>query len=421
MTELSLISPNDKDFALVDGIIRHKGRVWVGNNSLAQQHILQDLHASGIGGHSGIQATYHRIKVLFSQPKLKQTVTAFVQSLSICQQAKVEHYKLPGLLQPFPIPETAWIMVSMNFIEGLPKSGKWNAILVVIDKFNKYAHFVPISHPYIALSIAQQYFNHIYKLHGLPTAIISDRDRIFTSTLWKELFALSDTQLLMSSSYHPQTEGQTERLNQCLEGFLRCVVHACPREWAKRIPLVEYWYNTSFHTTLGTTPFQVLYGHRPQHLGIPDPRSVIVKDLSSWLTKRNLLQKLIQQQLERAQQRMKQQADKKRTEREFQVGDRVYLKLQPHIEPSVALRSNHKLSFWFFGPFLVLAKVGKVAYKLYLPDTTQIHLVVHVSQLKRHVPLTKVIEELDAVPTDPSADVIPIHVLEDLMVHQGGL
>jgi len=172
----------------------------------------------------------------------------------------------------------------MDFIEGLPKSGKWNAIMVVIDKFSKYAHFVPIAHPFTALSIAQLYFNQIYKLHGLPTAIISDRDRIFTSALWKELFALSDTQLLMSSSYHPQTDSQTERLNQCLEAFLRCTVHACPKEWAKWISLAEYWYNTSFHIALVTTPFQVLYGHPPRHLGLPDPSAVTVQDLAGWLS-----------------------------------------------------------------------------------------------------------------------------------------
>jgi transposase InsO family protein len=124
-------------------------------------------------------------------------------------------------------------MVSLDFIEGLPKSGGFDVILVVIDKFSKYAHFIPMSHPYTALSVAQLYFNNIYKLHGLPEALISDRDKVFTSTLWKELFALSDTQLLMSSAYHPQTDGQTERLNQCLEAFLRCSVHACPKQWSK--------------------------------------------------------------------------------------------------------------------------------------------------------------------------------------------
>ena len=309
----------------------------------------------------------------------------------------------------------------MDFIEGLPKSGKFNSILVVIDKLTKYAHFLPIAHPYSALTVAQLYFNNIYKLHGLPKAIISDRDRIFTSTLWRELFAMSDTTLLMSSSYHPQTDGQTERLNQCLETFLRCSVHACPKEWSKWLPLAEYWYNTTFHSALGTTPFQVLYGHPPRSLGLPDPSAVTVTDLSAWLSERNLLQKLIQQQLLRAQQRMKHQADKQRKEREFQVGEWVYLKLQPHIQSSVAFRSNHKLSFRFFGPYKIIARVDLVAYKLDLPATAQIHPVVHVSQLKKHVPpQTEVIEALDAVATDPTMTLMPFQVLDVQDVTIGG-
>ena len=141
LTELGLSSQNDKGYTLVDGVIKHKGRVWVGNNTLAQQHILQTLHASGLGGHSGIQATYHRVKALFSWPNLKQVVTDYVQSCTVCQQAKVEHNKIPSMLQPLLIPDSAW-SISMNFIEGLPKAGKHDTILVVIDKFNKYAHFL---------------------------------------------------------------------------------------------------------------------------------------------------------------------------------------------------------------------------------------------------------------------------------------
>lgn len=200
LVELSLTPHNEKGFNLLDGIIRYKGRIWVGNNTLAQQHILQALHASALGGHSSIQGTYHRVKALFAWPKLKQVVTTFVQECNVCQQAKVDNTRLPGLLQPLPIPDTAWSIVSLDFIEGLPKSRKIDTILVVIDKFTKYAHFLALAHPYIALVVAQLYFNNIYKLHGLPSAIVSDRDRVFTSALWKELFALSDTKLLMSSS-----------------------------------------------------------------------------------------------------------------------------------------------------------------------------------------------------------------------------
>lgn len=112
-------------------------------------------------------------------------------------------------------------------MEDLPTSKRYNAILVVVDKFSKYGHFIPVHHPYTAMQIAKVFLDNIYKLHGLPKAIISDRDPIFTSTLWRELFRLTDTQLLMSSAYHPQMDGQTERLNQCLEGFSRCTVHSC--------------------------------------------------------------------------------------------------------------------------------------------------------------------------------------------------
>ena len=141
------------------------------------------------------------------------------------------------IAQPLPVPKQDWSIMSIDFIEGFPRSNNHNAILVVIDKCSKYAHFLPLTHPFIALQIAQVYFNHVYHLHGLSTPIISDHDRIFTSNLWQELFKLCDTRLLMSSSYHSQMDGQTKRLNQCVETFLRCVVHSSPKKWFFWLPL----------------------------------------------------------------------------------------------------------------------------------------------------------------------------------------
>ena len=224
----------------------------------------------------------------------------------------------------------------------------------------------------------------------------------------------------MSSSYHPQTNGQTERLNQCLEAFLWCSVHACPRDWSKWLSLAEYWYNTSFHTALGRTPFEVSYGHPPRHFGITNPLDCIVPDLASWLKERDILTKLIQQHLLRAQQRMKAQADAHGSEREFTVGDMVYLKLQPHIQSSVASCSNNKLSFKYYGPFKVLQRVGSVAYKLDLPDTAQIHPVIHVSQLKRPISSEKLVStDLSCVCVDPSHTPLPITILQEAFHQQG--
>jgi len=204
LTELSVVTPNDKGYALVDGIIKHKGRIWLGNHKEAHQAVLLALHASGLGGHSSITATYHKVKALFSWPNMKNDIQEYISKCQVCSQAKTEHCRLPGLLNPLPVPSQAWHTISLDFIEGLPKSKTYDTILVIVDKFSKYEHFIPLSHPYTALSVAQLFLNHIYKLHGLPTMIISDRDRIFTSTLWKELFRLTDTnskhELLLSPS-----------------------------------------------------------------------------------------------------------------------------------------------------------------------------------------------------------------------------
>jgi hypothetical protein len=143
--------------------------------------------------------------------------------------------------------------------------------------------------------------NHVYKLHGMPSFIISDRDKVFTSALWKELFRLTETTFNMSSTYHPQTDGQTERLNQCLETYLRCMVHACPTKWSKWLSLAEYWYNTTYHSALGKSPFEVLYAYTPRHFSLVAPDTCGSADLAKWLQERTDMTQSIQHNLQRAQ------------------------------------------------------------------------------------------------------------------------
>lgn len=322
LTQLSVKGATHPKFHLHDGLLRYMGRVWVGTNIPMQLKIMQAMYDSAIGGHSRFQVTYSRIRKLFAWPGMKQGVKDFVSACSICKQAKSEHVKYSGLLQPLPIQKQAWQMVPLDFIEGLPRSSNYNCIMVVMDKFSRYAHFVPLAHPFTAFHIAQAYIINVFKLHGLPQSLISDRDRIFTSTLWRELFRLVKTQLRMRS-YHPQTDGQTERVNQCLETYLRCFVHTCPRKWSEWLAFAEFWYNTSYHSTLGKSPFEVLYGHSPCHFGIVDSSDCTSPELSSWLHDWELMTKLLRQHLHRACQRMKVQADRKRSERSFSVSDWV--------------------------------------------------------------------------------------------------
>lgn len=385
LSKLVLDGSSVPKFSLHEGLLKYDNRIWVGNNTPVQQPILEAIHSSAVGGHSGFPVTYHKLKQLFAWPGMRKCAKNFVASCTVCQQSKTERTKYPGLLQPLPVPAGAWQTVSMDFVEGLPMSGSKNCVMVVVDKFSKFSHFIALKHPFTDLVVAKEFMQHVYKLHGMPVAIISDRDRVFTSQLWQSLFHLAGVKLQMSSSYHPQTDGQTERVNQCMETFLRCFVNACPTKWIDWLYLAEFWYNSSKHESLGFSPFEVLYGYTPKPFGLEVFSDLTAPVLDEWLQDKVVMTDLVRQHLARAQLRMKSQADKHRVERSFAVGDYVYLRLQPYIQSSLAPRSNQKLAFRYFGPFKILSTVGAVAYKLELPASSRIHPIFHVSQLKKAV------------------------------------
>jgi hypothetical protein len=198
-----------------------------------------ELHTSLIGGHSEFLKTYHMVKREFFSDGLKTDVQRFVAECLVRQQNKVETIKTPGLLQPLVISSQHWKEVSMDFITGLPKSKGKGGIMVIVDRLTKYAHFCALSHPFKASTVATTFMETVQKLHGSPKIIVSDKDPIFTRHFWTKLFSCLGTQLAHSSSYHHQSDGQTEIVNKCLEGYLRFFVSDKQTQWFNWLPLAE--------------------------------------------------------------------------------------------------------------------------------------------------------------------------------------
>ncbi|GKA83145.1 putative mitochondrial protein [Tanacetum coccineum] len=398
--------------SLEGDLLKRKGKIMVGNEVELRKQLIAYFHESAVGGHSGVLVTTKKLSVVFYWKGLKRMVRQFVKECDTCQRQKPDLSAYPGCLQPLPIPERIWTEVSMDFIEKLPNSQGKTVIMVVVDRLSKYAHFMPLSHPFNASQVAQVFLDGVYKLHGLPESIVSDRDKVFLSTFWKSLFSSLQVKLKLSTAYHPQTDGQTEVVNRCLGCYLRCMCGEKPKEWVKWLPLAEYWYNTNFHSAINTTPYEAVYCQTPP-IHVPYiPGDSRVESVDRTLQGREEIVKMLQFHMKRAQDRMENQANKHRTDREFEVGTWVYLKLQPHRQVTVRQGQQHKLSAKYYGPFMIEERVGKVAYKLQLPSYSQIHPVFHISQLKKCHGKTYQMGSLPQLKEDGLLDYKPMAILE---------
>nr|KYP54954.1 Retrotransposable element Tf2 [Cajanus cajan] len=254
INEVQAKTTSHKHFSWDKGELRRKGRPVIGKDFKLRQDILGCMHTAASSGHSGRNATLQRLKAMVYWKGMTKDVKGFIQQCSICQRCKYETVASPGLLQPLPIPEHVWQHITMDFIEGLPSSYGKQVIFVVVDWLSKVAHFMALSHPYTAAEVAQSFLDNIFKLHGFPKSITSDRDAIFVSQFWQELMAFQGVQIQLSTTYHSQTDGQSEVVNRCLETYLRYMCADTPLQWSKWLALAEWWYNTNYHSTIKATP-----------------------------------------------------------------------------------------------------------------------------------------------------------------------
>lgn len=367
-----------------DGVLYFMGRIWIPNSEDLRNLILDEAHKTRYSIHPGADKMYHDLREFYWWPGMKKDIALYVGKCLTCSKVKPEHRKPSGLLQQPEIPLWKWDQISMDFITKLPKTTrKHDSIWVIIDRLSKSAHFIPISEAYKMEKLSQIYINEIVSRHGVPLSIISDRDSRFTSNFWQSLQKALGTRVDLSTAYHPQTDGQTERTIQTLEDMLRSCIIEFGGNWDDHLPLIEFSYNNSYHTSIKCAPFEVLYGRKCRTpvcwTEIGDSQVIgpeIVQATSDRIA-------IIRERLKAARDRQKSYADNRRKPLEFQVGDQVLLKVSPW-KGVVRFGKKGKLAPRYVGPFEILERIGPVAYKLKLPQELRgIHDTFHVSNLKK--------------------------------------
>jgi hypothetical protein len=369
-----------------DEIFMYMEIIFVPNSQELKNLIFGEMHNVPYVSYPGYQKTIAALKRQYYWPGMKKEVVDFIAKYLECQKVKDEHRHPTGFLQPLPIPEWKWEVVTMDFITKLPRTNKQHdSIMVVVDKLTKAAHFIPVKLTHKETNIVDVYMREIARLHGIPKTIVSDRDPKFTSNFWKGLFNGFGTNLNFSTTYHPESDGQTERVNQVIEDMLRMYVMDKPSKWEDYLHLVEFSYNNGYQTSLKMSPFEALYGRKcntPVSWDNPTDRVVVGLDLLREMEEQMLK---IKKNLKDAQDRQKIYVDKGRTHREFKVGDHVFLKVKAN-RSSLKLGNCSKLVARYCGPFEILERIGPVAYMIALPASMSVHNVFHVSLLKKYIP-----------------------------------
>nr|GFA10930.1 putative reverse transcriptase domain-containing protein [Tanacetum cinerariifolium] len=374
--------PKERLEPRADGTLCLHGKSWLPCYDDLRYVIMHESHKSKYYIHPGSKKMYQDMKKLYWWLNMKADIATYVSKYLTCAKVKAEHQRPSGLLVQPAIPVWKWDNITMDFITKLPKSSqRFDTIWVIVDRLIKSAHFLPIRENDPMDKLARLYLDRIATRHGTPISIICDREGRFTSNFCKTFQKALGTNLDMSTAYHPETDGQSERTIQTLEDMLRACVIDFEKGWVKHLPLVEFSYNNIYHASIKET------------------------------TKKNIL---IKQRIQAAQDRQKSYADRKRKPMEFKVGDGVMLKVSPW-KGVVRFIKRGKLNSRYIGPFKVLAKVGDVAYRLELPqELSKVHHTFHVLNLKKCYADEPLAMPLEGVNIDETLQFVeePVEIME---------
>lgn len=314
---------------------------------------------------------------------MKSDIDNYVKSCATCQKIKSSRKKDYGKLMPLPVATGPWKSLAMDFIVKLPKSNGFDSILVVVDRFSKMSHFMACNEAMDAEQLADLFLKTVIKYHGLPMDIVTDRGTLFTSRFWEALCRRLGIERKLSSAAHPQTDGQSERMNQTLEQYLRAFVNHRQDDWSELLHFAEMAMNNAINNSTKKTPFEVNLGFHPNFDGLENDNITQVPSLDIYTDKlRDIWIETIRN-LKTTALKMKANTDKSRTEKKFEVGDLVWLDTE-HLKRS---RPSKKLDYKRIGPFQIIGKINDNAYKLKLPPGSRLHNVVNISKLTLYVNL----------------------------------
>jgi len=366
------------------GLLYYKDdRIYLPADASLRTRIMHECHDTPTSGHLGKDKTIDQVKRRFYWIRMDDEIQKYVVSCDLCQRNKPSQQPKIGLLQPLPIPDRPWQQVSMDLITQLPKSRTGHdAIVVFVDKLTKMVHYVATTTNVTAPKLAQIVLREVCRLHGIPESILSDRDPRFTAHFWRALWDQLGTRLVMSTAYHPQTDGQTERANRTLEEMLRSYVNVNQNDWDEHLSVLEMAYNNSKQISTGFSPFYLNTGQEvqmPLDLALGAARACKNPEAAERILALRRDLQLAKDSIRKAQQRQGHYVDQHRRDIVFQVGDRVLLSTE-HLK---LIGENRSIKFAnrYIGPFKIVRVVGQNAYELELPPQMQIHPVLNVSRL----------------------------------------
>ncbi|GJV65330.1 putative reverse transcriptase domain-containing protein [Tanacetum coccineum] len=398
-----------------DGTLCLNNQSWIPCLGDLRALIMHESHKSKYSIHPGSDKMYQDLKKLYWWPNMKAEIATYVSKCLTCAKVKIEYQKPSGLLVQPEIPQWKWENITMDFVTKLPRTAAGqDTIWVIVDRLTKSTHFLPMREDDTLEKLTRQYLKEVVSKHGVPVSIISDRDGKFTSHFWKSLHKALGTRLDMSTAYHPETDGQSERTIQTLEDMLRACVLDFGKGWDKHLPLVEFSYNNSYHTSIKAAPFEALYGRKcrsPICWAEVGDSQLTGPEIIHETTER-IVQ--IKSHIQAARDRQKSYADVRRKPLEFQVGDKVMLKVSPW-KGVIRFGKRGKLNPRYIGPFKIIAKVGTVAYRLELPEKlSRVHSTFHVSKLKKCMADEPLAIPLDEIQVDDKLNFIeePVEIMD---------